>query len=492
MNSNPGEAAEPKVNILLVDDDPDDLAAVVSALDGEGYNLIKAQSGPAAFQCLEKMPFAMIILDVFMPGMDGMEAATMIRKRESTRHTPIIFLTGTMPGEQQIFKGYATGAIDYLLKPVAPQILKYKVAAFAELSRKTRLLEETNQQLIRAHRELARSSSAEIRASEEKFRVIAETAMQGIVTCDRSGNIAYFNPAAERMFGYSADEIVGQPLTRLIPERYHHLYHDEALNRLLSGDNRADTGLEISVERRDGAQFPIELSYAGWEKGNQVYLSAIVTDITHRKKLEKAILEVSDREQRKIAQDLHDGLTQQLTGIAYMAGSLEKRLAAVLPGEAPAAAKIYSLLNEAIDQGRSLARGLFPVKAEANGLMAALEELSESVSGLFKVSCKFECPAPVLLKDTDATTHLYRIAQEAVHNAVRHGRARRIEVWLIRRPDEIALEVRDDGDGISKDNGGKNGMGLHIMDSRARTIGAVLNVRRGDKKGTVVSCCLAG
>ncbi len=155
--------------------------------------------------------------------------------------------------------------------------------------------------------------------------------------------------------------------------------------------------------------------------GNVRHFIFTGVDITESKRLEKAILEISAREQRRIGQDLHDGLGQHLTGIAFMSKVLEQKLADQSPREAADAAKIVKLVNEAIHKARELSRGLLPVVSDAGGLMSALEQLAAEVEDLFGISCRFECDQPVLIHDNDAAMHLYHIAQEAVNNAIKHG-----------------------------------------------------------------------
>ena len=160
------------------------------------------------------------------------------------------------------------------------------------------------------------------------------------------------------------------------------------------------------------------------------HIIATGIDITERKRLEKAVLDISAREQRRIGQDLHDGLGQHLTGVAFMGKVLEQRLAESSTAEAAEAAKIVTLVNQAIQMTRELARGLLPVGAEGRNLMSALDHWATEVGELFHVACRFECHAPVLIEDDTVADHLYRMAQEAVHNAVKHGRAGRVLIDL--------------------------------------------------------------
>lgn len=222
--------------------------------------------------------------------------------------------------------------------------------------------------------------------------------------------------------------------------------------------------------------------------GKVVKIIGTLLDISERKRLEEEILETSAREQRRIAQDLHDGLSQVLSGTRHLASILERNLAARKLAERNDAARIVELLSEAIQEARSLAHGLHPVKPEPAGLMLALEQLAHRTEELFSVKCRFLCRIPVSLSNNTAATHLYRIAQESINNAVRHGKARRIVLSLRTKRDAVELSVRDTGCGFRQLNRG--GMGIRIMRYRAGSIGASLEIRRRKPRGTEVVCTL--
>lgn len=206
-----------------------------------------------------------------------------------------------------------------------------------------------------------------------------------------------------------------------------------------------------------------------------------------RIRLERQILEISDREQARIGQDVHDGLCQQLIGMAFNANSLEQSLSSGNRPEAAAARKICILLDEAITEARRVCRGLYPVRLKTEGLVPALEELAHTVTERFNLHCDCELGSRRLFCDVTTATHLYRIAQEAVNNAVKHSAARHIRIRLSASEGGLELQVQDDGTGIQASPGRAGGMGLHIMDYRARTIGGSLDIH-GNGGGTSVCC----
>ena len=204
--------------------------------------------------------------------------------------------------------------------------------------------------------------------------------------------------------------------------------------------------------------------------------------------VEREILEISDREQARIGQDLHDGLCQQLVSLGFDTNSLEKQLSVRAVPEVAAVQKMGQLLDDAIAEARALSRGLFPVQLEADGLSLALRQLAAGVSARARVQCRVDCPQPVLVGDNTVATHLYRIAQEAVNNAVKHSRAGSIQIELKTHHNRIELKISDNGVGIPVSRNPAGGMGLHIMNYRAQAIGGTLNIERATGHGTIVSC----
>jgi signal transduction histidine kinase len=210
-------------------------------------------------------------------------------------------------------------------------------------------------------------------------------------------------------------------------------------------------------------------------------------EVEQRLQAEKTILEISGREQRRLGRDLHDGLCQLIAGTRLVTLEVKKRLEAKAIPEASDLATIESNLAEALGQADSISRGLYPVELETNGLMAAFEELSTKISRIFPVTCQFICWQPVLIQDGTISLHLYRIAQEAVMNAIKGGKAKRINIRLKRRREHIVLSIADNGIGLQP-HPSREGMGLKIMNYRAKVINASLKFQSHLHHGTVVTC----
>jgi PAS domain S-box-containing protein len=317
---------------------------------------------------------------------------------------------------------------------------------------------------------------------------ILDTVGALVVVLDPLGRIVRFNRACERATGCSLAEVEGKHLWDLFmaledSERFRTIFE-----RLKQGELPDD--YESYWVNREGGRRLIAWSSTllRAEDGAVTHIIATGIDVTERKRLSDAVLEVGASEQRRIGQDLHDGLGQHLTGIAFMSKALEQKLADQSLPESRDAAKIVRLVNEAIDSTRKLARGLLPVVSEAEGLMSALQQWADEVEDRFGISCWFQCIEPVLMHDGVVATQLYHIAQEAVNNAIKHGGARHVVIRLGALPGTGSLTIQDDGSGIPEVFRAHQGMGLRIMGYRAKMIGGSVEIQRGPERGTVVTC----
>ena len=245
-------------------------------------------------------------------------------------------------------------------------------------------------------------------------------------------------------------------------------------------------GRETFARKKDGTLFSMDLSVSEVKLSDRRIFTGFVRDITERKRLEKEILEISEREQRRIGQDLHDGLCQHLAGIEMLSQVLAQKLSTKSKDASARATEIAKAVREGISQTRLLARGLSPVTLEAEGLMSALTELALNTEKMFHVRCVLDCPEVVKFDDHAAATHLFRIAQEAVSNALKHGKAKNISIHLTEAATHLHLHVDDDGIGFPEKFSTGTGMGLRIMQSRIGMVGGTLTVERPPAGGTSV------
>jgi PAS domain S-box-containing protein len=224
------------------------------------------------------------------------------------------------------------------------------------------------------------------------------------------------------------------------------------------------------------------------DSGKAQYLLGISEDITERKRLEKEVLEISEREHRRIGLELHDGIGQQLTGVGFLAEALAGKLKDRRIPEAGDAARFASAVSQAITHTRDLARLLYPLELETHGLASALRELAAHTRRVFSIACDLVCPGPVPRQDIGLEGHLFRIAQESVSNAIRHGGATRVVIELDCEARQVVLKVMDDGRGFQEKTGPSNGMGMAIMRYRAAMMKGTIRFERGALGGATVLC----
>jgi len=340
---------------------------------------------------------------------------------------------------------------------------------------------------------LARSETA-LREQKNILQSILNSMGDGVIVADAKANILLFNPAAERLMRaglgrMSTDESTEPYQTYLSNVLTAYPTHEHPLLRAIRGE--VFDGAEIFLRDPSSAE-NLWVSATGRpliDENKQIQGGVVVfNDISPRRVLEKQIAEISDREQRRIGQDLHDSLCQQLVSTGFAVELLRDKLERRNLGEAEQADAIAEMINSGISQARRLARGLYPVRLEVDGLASALEELAAMMQALHNVACRFSCDEPVLIYDEVAGNNLYRIAQEAINNAVKHSACQAISVGLGAVEDEVTLTIKDDGVGFPHTTDAASGMGLHIMNYRAKMIGASLDIRRGVGGGTIVIC----
>ena len=454
--------------ILVVDDDRGLARLIEKTLQREGFSTAAVGSGAEALEWLQARTPQLMLLDLKLQDQGGAELVAELEK--ANRRVPFVIITGQ--GDERVaVEMMKRGALDYLVKDV--DFLQFIPAV-------------VKRSLDRIDRE------RRLAAAEEQVRLIGSVVEQGfsavLITTAEAPDpvIVYINPAFARATGYKPGQVVGKRLSTL-----------EGLERIRS---RLASGFPR------GARFVDEFSsyhttegerWGEWRvgpvedrSGKAAHWLIIFRDITEQKRLEKEILEISEEERQRIGHDLHDGLCQQLAGIELMSQVLEQSLAPKSKSAAARAGEIAGYVRDAISQTRELSRGLSPVRLESDGLMSALQELATNTGRMFGVECIFHCDAPVLVKNAAASTHLYRIAQEAVSNAIKHGKATHLAITLEDGVGATILTILDDGSGFKVARSGRNGLGLRIMQYRARMIGGSLSIQARPKGGVEVICSL--
>lgn len=300
--------SDDKINILVVDDRPENLLALEAIIDCDEYNLIKAFSGEEALKHLLKHDFAAILLDVQMPGMDGFGTAKIIKAREKTKNVPILFITANNMDSEHVFTGYSVGAIDYILKPFDPIILKAKVDGFVELykmnqqlARQANKLEKKTIELEKAYADLSVITS-ELRKSEVLANVISETSIDSMIIMNEEGVILKVNPAVEQMFNFQEKEIVGSNISMLFTCEYTQKYINSvvASTHFIHNIDGQESRKEIKGSRRDGTQFPAEIQIGKSYVKDQSIVACTIRDISKQKHDQEIIEHMA----------YHDSLTQ--------------------------------------------------------------------------------------------------------------------------------------------------------------------------------------
>ena len=325
-----------------------------------------------------------------------------------------------------------------------------------------------------------------LKETASELAAILEVVGALVIVIDQDGRIVRFNRACERMTGYSFSEVRNRAVWDLLNLADEDERFKKFIEEMQSGQRHDE--YESRWLTREGAQRVIEWSGTPLADGAPGHMIATGIDITDRRRLEQTVHEIGDQERRRIGGYLYDDLGRHLTGIAFMCEVQEQRLTNGDLPYAADAARIVDLVNEAIHMIRRLSHGLMPVVSKPDGLMTALQSWAGTVEELYGIACRFRCAEPVMIHDDAVAKHLYRIAQEAVVNAIKHGEARTIEIRLSVDQGWGALDIRDDGEGVEESMSTTEGMVLHIMRDRARLIMGRLEVKRLAPRGTVVSC----
>ncbi len=333
-----------------------------------------------------------------------------------------------------------------------------------------------------------RQTEEALRVSQERYRSVMEAAPDPIIVYDMEGRVIYLNPAFSQVFGWTLDECRGKKMDHFVPPDS---WPETSCGLKAIAAGKPVYSLETRRFTKSGRTVDVSIRGSVYRDARGEPLGSVIIhrDVTALKRLERELLDIGDRERQKIGQDLHDDLGPHLIGIEGLARVLSKALRQSEPEQAGFAAKIADLLKEAISKTRRLARGLCPVYWVDHGLAPALQELAANTEAIFGLDCRFHGDRDVLIRDHLAATHIFRIVQEAAHNAARHSGADRIDISLTAGKDKIVVTIADNGCGIPPEPE-SDGMGLRIMGFRAKMIGAGLDIRRRKPRGTVVRLVL--
>jgi PAS domain S-box-containing protein len=486
-----------EARILLVDDRPENLLALEAILEPLGHTLLRAQSGEEALRSVLTHDFAVILMDVQMPGMNGFEAARMIKSRERSRFTPIIFLTAISKDDEFVFEGYSVGAVDYLFKPFHPDVLRSKVAVFVDLHLKTEQLKEQEARLRESEkREIELLHMQRLLESEARMAEIVGSAMEAIITFDDGQRVTLFNAAAERMFGRSAQEAIGSAVERF----FHPSFGGEFLGDVCraaaaEAEQRAEGGpqhpphsREMTGVRVGGEEFPIEASISCLDLKSEKVYTVIARDVSERKRAEEALrqqalrLEAAAGELKAVNDELHlrqveleNAMNARSRFYASMSHELRTPINAILGYSAlllddiygpltpeqsngieranKAAKHLLELVNDILDLSK-IEAGKLELEVQPVTFPALVQELFVTVRPMAdehgsEITLHTEGTATIV---TDPR-RVRQILLNLLSNAIKFGEGRPIDVVSRARDDGwVEVEVRDRGDGIAAED----------------------------------------
>jgi PAS domain S-box-containing protein len=444
-------AAQDRVKILLVDDMPENLVSLEAALEGLGQKLVLARSGMEALRHLLDDDFAAILLDVKMPDMDGFQTAELIRSRKRSRDVPILFLTG-YKSEEHLFRGYDLGAVDFLFKPIVPEILRSKVGVFVELSRNTTLL---------------RRQAEQLRKTEQKFRSLLEAAPDAMIISAEDGRISLVNSQAEAMFGVRREELIGKNIGMLVPDW------------IAGATARTSYQRELLAFRHDGSQFPVEIGLSPLQTEEGLLLTSAIRDITERRLADEAIRELNATLEQRVAERTQELLqsnealrqsNDDLNQFAYAASHdlqeplrmvslysqiLERRYAGKLDGDVDTfvefivggAKRMELLLKDLLTYSQTGSTGVGPAeRVDCEDVMRkVMLNLQASID---QNRASITCAALPIIQAHEI--RIVQLLQNLVGNAIKYRSVHppQILVRCERRDNDWLFSVQDNGIGI--------------------------------------------
>lgn len=327
-----------------------------------------------------------------------------------------------------------------------------------------------------------------IREDLRKLKAILDAAADAIITINHKGVIAAVNPATLKMFGYADQELIGQNVSILMPEPYQSEHDQYLANYLRTGEAKIiGSGRELAARHKDGRVFPIELTVTEFQDGVGPMFVGMIHDISERKRTEEHLAEASVHERHRIARELHDGLGGQMTGIALLLKAMQTKAHREGDATAKDIDELARYISEAHAQLRAISSGLAPVEMIPEGLCKALGSLADKTNASDSIRCRFSGDSAEVTDPTVAL-HLYRIAQEAVSNAIRHGQPDEITIQLEQDQHFTTLTISNDGRSIQHHPDTCDGMGIRTMKHRADQIKGDLRVAPAEGGGTVVIC----
>ncbi len=453
---------EPRTKILLVDDTPENLVSLEAALSGLGEELVLANSGREALRHILTNDFAAILLDVRMPDMDGFETAELIRSRPRSRQIPILFLTGYR-NEEHLFRGYDLGAVDFLFKPIVPEVLRSKVAVFVELSRSNARLQKQADEL--------KIQSEILQKAESRFRAFLEAAPDAMVMCRDDGEIIMVNSRTEILFNCPREQLLSRNIGALVPGWKHPFYPgwNEGGSAEIGPNDR---GVELRAFPEGRAPFPVEITFSPLQTADGMVITSAIRDISERKRIEEQIRQLntnleqrvldrteallrSNEELQQFAYVASHDLQEPLRTVSIYAQLLAKTYQGQLVGDADqfiefiveGAGRMETLIRDLLDFSRVESRGAdFFTTISCD---AILDDAIRNIRSLIEASGAVITRGP-LPAVTGDPVQLTRLFQNLMVNSIKYRTEATpmIHVSAEESDGEWRVAVRDNGIGI--------------------------------------------
>ncbi len=513
------------LRILLLEDNENDAILLARELRASGHaaEVKRVYTKPAFVEALALGGWDAVLADYNVPGFDALAAIEAMA--EAGVDLPFIIVSGEV-GEEKAVLAMKAGAHDFIVKGSLARLIP---ALEREVRDATGRRERQQEQLS------LRESEVSERARREELEALMEAIPAAVWIAHDAGCLKITgNKRSYEFLGVEPGRNISKSSAEGFPTHEvwvegRLLQPDELPLQRATATGKLVAGKELEIRRTDGRVLHVYGNAVPVFDPTGKVRGAIATfvDISARKAAEEALREANDKLEHRVAErtaelraanaqleqagaerqrleaaiasaaenerqalryDLHDGLCQELAGIGFMSNVLARNLADCCDAHAADASAIAKLVNETLTHTRMLARGASPIDAGAEGLMGALKELASTTARTYGIACHFTCPKPVLVASSLNAGHLYRIAQEAVHNAVEHGKARRIAIELAASPASSCLRIVDDGRGFSEKEAAHPGMGVRVMRHRAESIGGKLRIAPADGGGTMVAC----
>lgn len=460
------------MEVLLVEDDMITRRLLTKMVEGQGHTVSAFADAEEAWQVYQEKSFPLLVLDWMLPGMSGLDLCRKVRASPMGPYCVVVVITA-MTEPQHLEEVLEAGADDYLAKPVDRELLGVRLTIARRRVR--HLLEHREAQ------EQLRLLDAAIRSSSEGI-LITTTKNE-----DEVPQVVFANEGMAAMTGYTTEELIGKSLDSFQGPKTNQDVMENMAESLKKG---APFSAEVVHYKKDLTPYLVRWNIAPVRDkvGEITHYVSVQREITEQRRLERELVEISEREQQRIGRDLHDGLGQKLTGLAFMAKSLERRLKGHDLEAAEQAMIIAELVNDAKSDARNLSKGLVTVDLKGNGIVLAIEELAVRVEQFTSVKCQVVSKLTIPILDETVAMHIYRICQEALNNAIKHSDADLVTINLYQEEDQLIVSIEDNGIGLSDIKNG--GMGLRIMAFRAQMINASLTVRERQEGGTRVLCSL--